>query len=56
MEQRARYKELQGELDAIEQDIEEAAPALELEARVGTLLRAFQRFRRHMEPGKTVAA
>jgi hypothetical protein len=56
LEQRARYKELQGELDAIEQDVEEAAPASELEQRVNTLLAAFQRFQRHLEPGKNAAA
>jgi hypothetical protein len=56
LEQRARYKELQGELDSIEQDVEEAAPADELGARIATLLLTFRRFQRRVEPGKHVAA
>jgi hypothetical protein len=55
LEQRARYKELQGELDALEQEVEEAVSLAELEERSALLLAAFQRFQRHVEPGHVAA-
>ena len=51
LEQRARYKELRAELDALEQDVEESAAAQELDERTARLLEIFRRFQRHIEPG-----
>lgn len=56
LEQRARYKELQEELNALEQEVEEALPVDELSERSANLLHAFRRFQRRVEPGRHVAA
>jgi hypothetical protein len=55
LEQRARYKELRTEFDALEQEVEESAPVEELLERCARLLEIFRRFQHHIEPGASAA-
>lgn len=51
LEQRARYRELRAELDALEQEFAASAAAPGLEERALRLLETCRRFQRHIEPG-----